>query len=137
MPGITRHYDQNVIGHPRITIRSNTLSGVACSLTRDSFEVNAASLSTPGLLTTSTRSTKFSAGIHIALRDFIPPLLLSGTPDFLRAAALARERHILVVATRDKARSPIAVVRRESLNVYADEARRGRRIAAHIAPGLS
>lgn len=47
---------------------------------------------------------------NVALRDFVPPALLHGGPDFLDSAIFAAERSILIVAALDEIRDTIAVV---------------------------
>lgn len=47
---------------------------------------------------------------HVALRDFVPPALLRGGPDFLDSAIFAAERSILIVAALDEIRDTLAMV---------------------------
>jgi hypothetical protein len=47
---------------------------------------------------------------NVALRDFVPPALLHGGPDFLDSAIFAAERSILIVAALDEIRDTIAIV---------------------------
>jgi len=99
--------------------------------------MNATGLSTPGLITTSTGSAKSGGGIDIPLRDFIPPLLLTGTPNLVRAAATASEWHILVIAALHELGGPIAVVRGQSLDIDEHESRWSRSFAPNGTSHLS
>ena len=58
----------------------------------------------------ATRPAAYRRRPDIALRDFVPTLLLRRCPDFINAAILATERPILVVTALDKIWNAATVV---------------------------
>jgi len=85
-------------------------------LPRDSFAVHPSRFGAPGSLAAATGSTEFGGRVHVTLRDFVPPLLLSRAPDFLGPATRAYKRNILVVTALDELRCAVAVIRRKRAN---------------------
>ena len=105
-------------------VRSSDLLDGTSAIARDPFEMYPPGLGAPGFFAMPTGTAILGGRIHVAFRDFIPPLLLPGCPHLCRAASGAGERLIFVVAELDEARRTVTVARSQSCDVDAYSASR-------------
>src|SRR5688572_4581223 len=63
---------------------------------RNTFQVHAPSFGLSGLLFPSALSTSHRGRVHVALCDFVPPLLVFPGPHFLGAALATRDDSVHV-----------------------------------------
>ena len=80
----------------------------SCSFHRQSLPVNPPGFGFSRPFRLSTRPTTHGGRPHIALRLFIPPLLLRCRPDFFNTTIPATKGLVLVIATLNKVRQTIA-----------------------------